>query len=62
MVVAAGQADAALELMRALPEGAEAAIIGEVTAVSTGRVMMQTGIGGLRAIEMLTGEQLPRIC
>jgi len=33
-----------------------------VTDASTGRVLMRTGIGGLRAIEMLAGEQLPRIC
>ena len=61
-IVAAGKADAALELMRQQPEGAGAAIIGEVVAESNGRVMMQTAIGGMRDIEMLAGEQLPRIC
>lgn len=61
-IVAADITDAALALMQAQPEGAGAAIIGEVLAESNGRVMMQTGIGGLRAIEMLAGEQLPRIC
>jgi len=60
--VAADQAGLALQLLRSQPEGAGAAIIGEVTAESRGRVMMRTGIGGLRAIEMLAGEQLPRIC
>ncbi len=61
-IVAAEQAEAALQLMRQQPEGQGAAIIGEVVAASNGRVMMQTAIGGMRAIEMLAGEQLPRIC
>ncbi|HEY5674050.1 MAG TPA: hydrogenase expression/formation protein HypE [Malonomonas sp.] len=60
--VAADRAEAALQLMRQQPEGVGAAIIGEVVAASNGRVMMQTLIGGMRAIEMLAGEQLPRIC
>ena len=60
--VAPERSEAALGMMHALPEGKGAAIIGEVTGVSAGRVMMRTGIGGLRAIEMLAGEQLPRIC
>ncbi len=61
-IVSADKADAALQLMLAQPEGAGAAIIGEVVTESNGRVMMQTAIGGMRAIEMLAGEQLPRIC
>ncbi|PLX93122.1 MAG: hydrogenase expression/formation protein HypE [Desulfuromonas sp.] len=56
------RADDVLAAMRRRPEGERAALIGEVEATSTGRVMMRTAIGGLRAIEMLTGEQLPRIC
>ncbi len=62
VIVAAEKAAAALQLMRQQPEGSAAAIIGEVVAESNGRVMMQTAIGGMRAIEMLAGEQLPRIC
>ncbi len=61
-LVAPDAADDALAAMRAHPAGRQAAIIGEVTATSSGRVLMRTGIGGLRAIEMLSGEQLPRIC
>ncbi|WP_303721176.1 hydrogenase expression/formation protein HypE [Malonomonas rubra] len=61
-IVAADKAEAALDLMSSLPEGTGAAIIGEVVSESNGRVMMQTALGGLRAIEMLAGEQLPRIC
>ncbi len=62
LIVAAERAAAALALMQQQPEGKGAAIIGDVVVQSAGRVMMQTAIGGLRAIEMLAGEQLPRIC
>jgi hydrogenase expression/formation protein HypE len=48
--------------MKRHPLGTEAAIIGEVTASGGGRVQMETLIGGMRAVEMLSGEQLPRIC
>ena len=51
-----------LERMRAHQFGREAAIIGEVTAETAGRVQMETVVGGMRAVEMLAGEQLPRIC
>lgn len=60
--VAAQAAEQALTVMQKHPAGQQAAIIGEVVAESAGRVLMRTGIGGLRAIEMLAGEQLPRIC
>ena len=60
--VAPEAADAALAALRARPEGAYAAIIGEVGAATPGRVVLKTAIGGRRAIEMLAGEQLPRIC
>ena len=42
--------------------GKDACIIGEVLADSPGRVVMETKIGGNRIVDMLTGEQLPRIC
>ena len=60
--VAADAADHALTLLSQHPLGRQAAIIGEVTGVANGKVRLRTTIGGLRAIEMLTGEQLPRIC
>lgn len=56
---AAGQA---LAIMHDHAYGRQAAIIGEVTSATAGKVRLQTAIGGLRAIEMLSGEQLPRIC
>jgi hydrogenase expression/formation protein HypE len=60
--VAPEAAERVLALMRRHPLGGEAAIIGEVTAAGGGRVQMSTLIGGMRAVEMLSGEQLPRIC
>jgi len=60
--VAAEAADQALAIMQQHKYGKQAAIIGEVTASANGKVRLKTAIGGLRAIEMLAGEQLPRIC
>jgi hydrogenase expression/formation protein HypE len=62
--VAAEAVDVALAIMRrhAPADGPGPAVIGEVTAESVGKVQLRTAIGGLRAIEMLAGEQLPRIC
>ena len=56
------QADAALAAMRRDPYGREAVIIGQVTAEHPGRAVMRTRIGGQRIVDMLSGEQLPRIC
>ncbi len=44
------------------PCGKDATIIGEVVADHPGKVFMKTRIGGTRIVDMLTGEQLPRIC
>ncbi|GFO64653.1 hydrogenase expression/formation protein HypE [Geomonas paludis] len=60
--VAPEQAEAALAAMRRHPLGKDAAIIGEVTETSAGKVQMETLVGGVRGVEMLAGEQLPRIC
>ena len=61
-VVAAEIADRVLEAMQRHPLGAEARIIGEVTEQPTGMVLMKTGVGGTRVVDVLFGEQLPRIC
>ncbi|WP_250279461.1 hydrogenase expression/formation protein HypE [Frankia sp. Cppng1_Ct_nod] len=55
-------ADALLTVMRSLPEGRHATRLGEVVADHPGRVVMRTLLGGTRIIDMLIGEQLPRIC
>jgi hydrogenase expression/formation protein HypE len=60
--VAPEDADKVLDCIKAHPYGKEAAIIGRVVAENRGRVFMKTGIGGTRIIDMLAGEQLPRIC
>jgi hydrogenase expression/formation protein HypE len=61
-IVAPEKATAVLERMRSHPFGKDAAVIGEITADTAGRVQMETVVGGMRAVEMLAGEQLPRIC
>lgn len=60
-VVAPEAAEGVLARMKEHPLGRDAAIIGHVTE-GGGRVQMETAVGGLRAVEMLAGEQLPRIC
>jgi hydrogenase expression/formation protein HypE len=55
-------ADRALEILRAHPLGGEAAIIGEVVEAHPGAVWLKSRIGGTRIVDLLTGEQLPRIC
>ncbi len=57
-----GQADAALAAMRTLPEGAGAVAIGRAHAGHPGRVTLRTRFGGARMVDMLVGDQLPRIC
>jgi len=55
-------ADRVLEALRGHALGRKAALVGEVRAEHPGRVVMETRIGGARIVDMLTGEQLPRIC
>ncbi len=62
MIVPAEDADRVLESVRKNKYGKQAKIIGEVVAEHPGKVVMQTQIGGKRIIDMLTGDQLPRIC
>ena len=56
------EAAAALAAMRARPEGRGAAAIGRASAAHPGQVRMTTPFGGMRIVDMLVGEQLPRIC
>jgi hydrogenase expression/formation protein HypE len=56
------EAEKVLAAMRSHPLGREAAIIGEVIGEHPGMVTMKTHIGGTRVVDMLSGEQLPRIC
>ncbi len=61
-VVPRGHADGVLAAMRAHPAGHDAAIVGEVLAEHAGHVVLNTAFGGERVVDMLVGEQLPRIC
>lgn len=56
------QADRALSLLRALPEGAGSAVVGRVIEGPAGRVTIRTTLGTSRLLDLLSGEQLPRIC
>lgn len=56
------RAENVLTAMRARPEGAAAVRIGTATAEHPGRVTMRTLMGASRVVDMLIGEQLPRIC
>jgi hydrogenase expression/formation protein HypE len=61
-VVAADQADAALDALRRTPGGRDAALIGEVRDQPAGAVLVTTLYGGSRIVDMLVGDPLPRIC
>jgi hydrogenase expression/formation protein HypE len=61
-VVPAEQAEAALDAMKTSPYGEQAAIVGEVREGNSGKVYVDTAFGATRIMDMLVGEQLPRIC
>ena len=60
--VARDEAEKALTLMRQHPLGEGACVLGEVVAAHPGLVRLRTPLGGTRVVEMMSGEQLPRIC
>jgi hydrogenase expression/formation protein HypE len=61
-IVAAEAAELAVADLRAHEYGREAAIIGRVTEAHPGRLVLRTALGARRVVDMLAGEQLPRIC
>jgi hydrogenase expression/formation protein HypE len=61
-IVPRDDADRVLAAMRAHPAGSDAAIVGEVVDAPVGHVILDTVFGGERVVDMLAGEQLPRIC
>lgn len=61
-IVSNDAAESVLKTMKKHPLGKESRIIGEVQKSPTGMVLLKTAIGGTRIIEMLSGDQLPRIC
>ena len=60
-IVSPDQAEEALAIWRGLPDGSEAAIIGEVDA-GLSHVVLHTDLGGERFLEELEDDPLPRIC
>lgn len=61
-IVAPEVVDKVLAAMSEHPLGRRAAIIGEVVEAHPGRVLLRSRIGGMRVVDMISGEQLPRIC
>jgi len=61
-VVAADDAARALDVLRGHPQAPQPAIIGHAHADAPGRVTLESRIGAQRILDMLSGEQLPRIC
>jgi hydrogenase expression/formation protein HypE len=61
-VVDGGEADRALAALRSHPLGADAAIVGQITADPPGIVLLKTAFGGTRIVDLLVGDPLPRIC
>ena len=64
IVAPAGKAEAILRHVRRDPSGRKAAVIGEVQTRlgKPGELLLRTAAGGLRLLEPLTSELLPRIC
>jgi hydrogenase expression/formation protein HypE len=61
-VVKPADVDSIVTAMRKHEDGKNAVIIGEIVDNPSGGVLLETAIGGTRIIDMLQGEQLPRIC
>jgi len=61
-IVSENVADEMLKEIRKHSLGSEAEIIGEITSDNPGTVIMKTSIGSNRLVDMISGEQLPRIC
>ncbi len=58
----ASQAERAIEILRSVPVSSGAARIGSVLEEAPGAVVLRSRVGGRRVVDMLSGEQLPRIC
>jgi len=61
-VVPESDVDAGLAALQSLPVGAGAAVIGRIADDPAGLVLLKTGFGGSRIVDMLVGDPLPRIC
>ena len=61
-LVPAEQAEAAVAAIRSAKYGQDACVVGHVPTENPGKLHLRTRIGGLRNLEVLQGEGLPRIC
>lgn len=61
-IVAPGDAEKAIQAMKQHPMGRDASIIGKVCHAHPGMVTLRTTMGTTRIVDMLSGDQLPRIC
>ncbi len=61
-IVAAEDAERVIDVMKQHSAGLDSCVIGTVASSPQGKVILETGFGGNRIIDMLVGEQLPRIC
>ncbi len=61
-IVEQEKAEEMVGVMRSHPLGSSTAVIGRVGEEDDGKVILTTAVGGTRMLEMLSGEQLPRIC
>jgi hydrogenase expression/formation protein HypE len=61
-VVPRTDAERVVTAMRRRPESSQARVIGQVVEDSARLVVLKTCVGGRRIVDMLQGEQLPRIC
>ena len=61
-IVPRESAQEVLRAMQAHPMGKDAVVIGQVMVENPGIVLMKSRVGGTRVVDMLSGEQLPRIC
>ncbi len=61
-IVSSDVADSLVKKMKKMSVASQSCIIGEVIKKPAGMVLLKTSIGGTRMIEMLSGDQLPRIC
>ena len=62
LVVGSDEADEILKCMKTNPYGTDASIIGEIVDEHKGMAWLETIVGGKRIIDMISGQQLPRIC
>lgn len=62
LVVSPDEAETALQSLRQHPLGTRASLIGRLTALSPGKVILKTSVGGRRIVDLPESDPLPRIC